>query len=247
MVGAVEMGASPVVLPGNLPVAEQGLSAVEQFQAAAAGRLKAMLVIGEDPFLTLPQGIVTAGVAGLELLAVQDLFFSEIAHHAHVFLPALPWSAQAGTFTNCEGRVQRLRQAMAISPADKTRQLGEVLAALAALLGKEFSARSPAEVFAEICRHNPLYTGLSFEPTTPQWRGDGREAAMDKGGKAAFGTFSAERAKRKEGYPFALSLEGIFESHLIGSQQRAAGPRAGPGLAIVSCDQRRGGAGDRPC
>ena len=217
MVGALDM-----VLPGNLPLAEKGLSAVEQFQAAAAGRLKAMLVIGEDPLLTLPQGVVAAGAKGLELLAVQDLFFSEIALHAHVFLPALSWAEQAGTFTNCEGRVQRLRQAVAIPPADTARQLGEVLQALAALLGKEFSAPSPAEVFAEITQHNSLYTGMSFEPTTPQWRGNGREVLV---AKAAFSTFGAERAKHDKEYPFALSLEGIFENHLIGSaqEQRALG------------------------
>jgi predicted molibdopterin-dependent oxidoreductase YjgC len=227
MAGAEEMGASPFVLPGNLPPAEKGLSAVEQFQAAAAGRLKAMFVIGEDPFLTLPQGIVTQGVAQLELLAVQDLFLSETAHHAHVFLPALPWTTQNGTFTSYEGRVQRLRQAAAISTSDKSRQLGEVLTALAALLGKEFSALSPAAVFSEITQRHPLYAGLSFEPTTPQWRGAGQEAPMDK---AAFSTFGAEPAKRQEGYPFALSLEGIFESHLIGETQE----QRAQGLAQVS-------------
>jgi predicted molibdopterin-dependent oxidoreductase YjgC len=221
-VGTVDMGASPRMLPGYRPVAEKGLSAVEQFQAAAAGRLKAMLVIGEDPLLTLPQEIVAAGVKGLELLAIQDLFFSEIAHQAHVFLPALSWAEQTGTFTNCEGRVQRLRPVLAVPPADKARRLADVLSALAALLGKEFSAPPPAEVFAEIAQQNPLYTGLSFEPTTPQWRGNGRAVLADK---AAFSTFSAERAKLDKEYPFALSLEGIFESHLIGStqEQRAQG------------------------
>ena len=220
MVGTIEMGASPLVLPGYQPADTKGLSVVEMMQAAATGRLKALFIVGEDPLITLPRRLVEKGLASLELLVLQDMFLSETAERAHVFLPSLSFAESEGTFTSCEGRVQRLRRALQ-PPAD-LRWSGEVWADIASFMDKEFPLTSPAAVFAEITQHNPLYTGMSFEPTTPQWRGDGREVPLDK---AAFTAFSAGRGEHDKEYPFALSLEGIFENHLIGSaqQQRAKG------------------------
>ena len=152
--------------------------------------------------------------------------FQRSPNRLHVFLPALSFAEQDGTFTNCEGRVQRLRQA-GEPPAEGARRLGEVVSAIAALMGKEMPALSPAAVFAEITQTNPLYHGMVFEPATPQWRGGGGEGLL---AKAAFVAIRSQPVPRTKGYPFSLSLEGIFESHLIGSNSE---PRAA-GLARVS-------------
>jgi predicted molibdopterin-dependent oxidoreductase YjgC len=225
MVGTVEMGGSPLALPGYQPAAQRGLSIVEMMEAASAGRLKALFIVGEDPLITLPRRLVEQGLAALELLVLQDMFLSETAAGAHVFLPSLSFAESEGTFTNCEGRVQRLRRAL--PPPPDLRWGGEVWADIASFMDKEHPLTSPAGGFTEITQQNPLYAGLSFEPKQPQRRGHGRETAA---AEATFVAFSAGSGKLDKEYPFALSLEGIFESHLIGSRQE---PRA-KGLAAIS-------------
>jgi predicted molibdopterin-dependent oxidoreductase YjgC len=220
MVGAVEMGAVPALLPGYGPAATKGLSAVEMFQAAAKGRLKALFIVGENPLVTLPAALVEEGTKALELLVVQDMFLSETAEKAHVFLPALSFAEVDGTVTNCEGRVQRVRRALE-PPAD-LRWGGEVLSDVASYMGKEMPVASPAEVFGEIAGANPLYKGMIFEPSDAQWRAGGGGELLEK---AAFKAVKAEREAGEKDYPFSLSIEGLFESHLIGSghQKRAQG------------------------
>jgi predicted molibdopterin-dependent oxidoreductase YjgC len=220
MLGVVEMGGAPGLLPGYRPVEAKGLSAVEQFQAAAKGKLKALFVVGENPLVALPRALVEDGLKALELLVVQDMFLSETAEKAHVFLPALSFAESDGTMTNCEGRVQRVRKALELP--DGLRWGGEVFADVASFMDKEMPAVSPAEVFGEITGSNPLYKEMSFDPLSPQWRnGDGGELLE----KAAFRTVKAERQPDEKNYPFTLSIEGIFSSHLIGSvhEKRAQG------------------------
>jgi formate dehydrogenase alpha subunit len=225
MVGAVEMGAAPALLPGYRPADEKGFSAVEMFQAAAQGKLKALFVIGENPLAILPRALVEQGIKALEFLVVQDMFLSETAERAGVFLPALSFAESVGTFTNCEGQVQQLRRAL--EPPEGQQWTGEVLSALASYMGKEMSAPSPAEVFAEIAGTNPLYKGMTLETACAQWRDGSRGKALEQ---ATFRVIRPASPKGDKGYPFSLSLEGIFESHLIGSDQQ----KRARGLAKVS-------------
>ncbi|MCJ7664581.1 MAG: molybdopterin-dependent oxidoreductase [Desulfobacterales bacterium] len=220
MVGTAEMGAAPALLPGYGPTNKKGLSAVEQLQAAAKGRLKALFVIGENPLITLPRALAEQGIEALEFLVVQDMFLSETADKAHVFLPALSFAESVGTFTNCEGRVQRLRRAL--EPPHGLQWTGEVLSAVASSMGKKMPVASPARVFAEMAKINPLYKGMVFDAHDPQWRAGSRGDLLQK---AAFGVVQSQPSPGDKGYPFSLSIEGIFSNHLIGAghQKRAQG------------------------
>jgi len=237
MVGVAEMGAASALLPGYAPTGKKGLSAVEQLEAAAKGRLKALFVIGENPLSTLPRAVAEQGIEALEFLVVQDMFLSETAEQAHVFLPALSFAESKGTFTNCEGRVQSLRRA--VEPPSGLRWIGEVLAEVAAFMGKEMPLPSPAEVFAEIAGNNPLYKGMAFDTAQAQQRGGNKGDLLKQ---AAFGAVRAEPVKSEKGYPFSLSIEGIFESHLIGSrdQKRAEGlARVSPCFLEMNAEEAR--------
>ena len=243
MVGAVEMGGVPTLLPGYRPADGTGLSAVEQLRAAAEGKLKALFVMGENPLITLPRKLVEEGLNALELLVVKDMFLSETAEKAHVFLPALSFAESDGTMTNCEGRVQRVRRAL--EPPHGLRWTGEVLSDVASFMDQEMPAASPAEVFEEITGTNPLYKEISFDPLAPQWRDGDGVGFLEK---AAFRTVKAERQPAEKDYPFILSIEGLFESHLIGSgnQKRAQGLAqvARSYLEMNAAEAKRLGVGD---
>jgi predicted molibdopterin-dependent oxidoreductase YjgC len=164
--------------------------------------------------------MVEDGLKKLDVLIVQDMFLSETAEKAHVFLPALSFAEADGTFTNCEGRVQRVRKGL--EPPHDLRWGGEIFADVASFMDKEMPVTSPAGVFDEMVQTNPLYKGMAFESSDPQWRNGDEGELLEK---AAFKTIKAERETEKKNYPFALSIEGIFSSHLIGSghEKRAQG------------------------
>src|SRR5271154_5376113 len=67
--------------------ATPGMNAKQMMEAAASGKLKALYVVGANPVKTF--GAKKADkLGGLDLLIVQDLFLTETALRADVFLPA---------------------------------------------------------------------------------------------------------------------------------------------------------------
>ena len=74
-------------------------------EAAVAGKLKALYVVGANPVKTF--GVAQPDrLAGLDLLVVHDLFLTETAQRADVVLPAASTYEKDGTLTNTAGEVQ---------------------------------------------------------------------------------------------------------------------------------------------
>src|SRR5690606_31971108 len=113
--GAEAMGVRPDMLPGHKPVAGgAGMDTGRMLAAAAAGELQALYVVGANVAETYPNGaLVRQALERVPFLVVQDLFLTETARQAHVVLPAAPFPAKRGTYTNMEGRVQAVDPAMA--------------------------------------------------------------------------------------------------------------------------------------
>jgi NADH-quinone oxidoreductase subunit G len=75
--------------------------------AAASGDLQALWVIGSNPAVRYPDNQAFLR----PFLVVQDMFLTETAQHADVFLPAAFAYEKAGTVTNTCGDLQRLKKA----------------------------------------------------------------------------------------------------------------------------------------
>jgi len=189
--GACDLGALPNVFSGYQKVTDPevrarfaqawgaadlperpGLTVVEALQAAEAGRLKALYIMGENPMVSDPDiRHVRRGLERLDFLLVQDLFLTETAELADVVLPGASFAEKDGTFTNTERRVQRVRRA--VPPVGEARPDWEILGLLAERLGYPgMRYESPAEVFDEIARLTPIYGGMSYprlEPWGLQW------------------------------------------------------------------------------
>ncbi|MGH9517538.1 MAG: NADH-quinone oxidoreductase subunit NuoG [Terriglobales bacterium] len=120
--GAADMGLYPDLLPGYLPVSETGKfhgewgalpssagsSIPEMFDAAKAGQLKALYVVGANPVGRLDIGPSTLKDT---FVVVQDMFLTETAALADVVLPAANAYEKSGTFTNTCGDIQILKKA----------------------------------------------------------------------------------------------------------------------------------------
>jgi NADH-quinone oxidoreductase subunit G len=118
--GAADMGLYPDLLPGYHSVVgtsrskiawaiptTPGLSLPQMLDAAATGDLRALWVVGSNPAARCPD----TEAFSRPFLVVQDMFLTETAQDADVFLPAAFAYEKAGTVTNTCGDLQRLKKA----------------------------------------------------------------------------------------------------------------------------------------
>ncbi|MET1116281.1 MAG: molybdopterin-dependent oxidoreductase [Comamonas sp.] len=94
--------------------ATPGKTAVEMFEAAADGEIKALWIACTNPAQSMPdQRTVARALERAELVVVQEAFTTtETARHAHLLLPATSWGEKIGTVTNSERRISRVRAAV---------------------------------------------------------------------------------------------------------------------------------------
>jgi formate dehydrogenase alpha subunit len=183
--GAVEMGAVAEYLPGPCDLTDRlarervaglwkeelpqgpGRRLMEILEEARAGTLKAMLVVGENPAGSLPPSSgVTEALERLEFLVCQELFLTETASLADVVLPACSYAEKDGTFTNTEGHVQPVRQA--IDPIGESRPDWEILSALSVLMHYPIEYGDAKEILKEIRSLIPGYGILGPGPNPPR-------------------------------------------------------------------------------
>src|SRR5215831_5338203 len=154
---------------GTMTERPAGLTVTAMVEAAGRGELKAMYVVGENPFLDEANlEHAQHAMRNLEFLVVQDIFLQETAEAAQVVLPAASFAEKEGTFTNSERRVQRVRRAL--DPLGDTRPDWDITSDLArrvcrrlGLDESQFMYESPAEIFAEMARLTPIIGGISHD------------------------------------------------------------------------------------
>ena len=165
--GLRDMGAAPDVLPGLQPAeGEEGLDFNGIVEGALAGRVKALLVVGDNPLLWAPaRRRVREALEKLDCLVVIDSLPTETARLAHVVLADVPTYGKDGTYTTADRRVVRLQPAMAVPgearPAwESLYRLGQRLAEkLSVAASMDYSG--PAAVMDEIA-FSAAYAGTRY-------------------------------------------------------------------------------------
>jgi predicted molibdopterin-dependent oxidoreductase YjgC len=171
-VGAHDLGVHPTLLPGYRSVSNSearstleaawrvplnpkpGRSYSDILAGVRAGQIQALYLAGEAP--PLPE------FADLEFLVVQDIVDTEAMQYAHVVLPTTTFAEMDGTLTNLEGRVQRLRQA--IAPVGSSRPAWMIARDLARCMGEmSWDYESAADVMHEIAALVPAYAGMGAD------------------------------------------------------------------------------------
>ncbi len=92
-----------------------GKTAVEMFQAAADGEIKALWIACTNPAQSMPDlATVRRALERCEFVVVQEAFATtETCRYADLLLPATTWGEKEGTVTNSERRISRVRAAVA--------------------------------------------------------------------------------------------------------------------------------------
>ncbi|MBW8466683.1 MAG: molybdopterin-dependent oxidoreductase [Thiobacillus sp.] len=91
-----------------------GKTAVEMFQAAADGEIKALWIACTNPAQSMPdQATVRRALERAEFVVVQEAYASAATcDYADLLLPATTWGEKDGTVTNSERRISRVRAAV---------------------------------------------------------------------------------------------------------------------------------------
>jgi assimilatory nitrate reductase catalytic subunit len=91
-----------------------GKTAVEMFQAAADGEIKALWIACTNPAQSMPdQATVRRALERAEFVVVQEAFATTATcAYADLLLPATTWGEKEGTVTNSERRISRVRAAV---------------------------------------------------------------------------------------------------------------------------------------
>ena len=208
--GAVDMGLSS---EGG----EDGRK--DLLQKALEEKLKALYLVGENPFVSSP----AFGRQALEktpLIIVQDLFMTETAENAHVVLPACSFVEKGGTFTNLERRVQKLNPLC--PPLYQSKSDFGIFISLLRLLECPVPGDTPEAIFEEIGRVFPHYRGIQDGEQWPK----GSPYLYAEGfpmGKAKLIHVNGRTAHQNpEGYPFTLiQRPSLFQSGLLSSKSDA--------------------------
>jgi formate dehydrogenase major subunit len=139
---------------------EPGLRIPNMLDEAVGGTFKGLYVQGEDIAQSDPNTHhVTAGLAAMECVVIQDLFLNETAKYAHVFLPGASFLEKDGTFTNAERRINRVRKVM--EPLGGKSEW-ETIAELSNALGYPMAYAHPSEIMDEIAALTPGFRGVSY-------------------------------------------------------------------------------------
>jgi len=150
------------------------------------GIIKVLYVL-EDDIAADPR--IADALVNLEMLIVHSSTKNETTKRADVVLSASTFAEKHGTYTNFQGRVQRVRPAvamieqerapdgMAMSRWDKfaapndtwgkgtkrdARSTGRIVAAVASAMGAKMKYSSAEEIFKDITEHVPEFKGMSY-------------------------------------------------------------------------------------
>ena len=177
--GASDMGCTPGELPGGSPItsagswlrlrqawgdkvpSQPGIGYREMLSAVKEGKIKAMVLVGENQVLADPRGELVEALAKLEFLVVHEVFAGDLGNHAHVMLPATTFAEREGTYTNLERRVQKVRPAVKV--AGECRPAWQVISDIAGKMGAAgFDYAGPSQIMDEIAGCAPTYAGISY-------------------------------------------------------------------------------------
>jgi NADH-quinone oxidoreductase subunit G len=113
--GLREVGVLPNAGPGLTPVRSPGLDSAGIAAAAASNQLEALYLLHVDPLRDMPnRRLWRKALARAPMVVAHAAFLSEgLWEHANVVFPAESYAEKEGTVTHPDGRVQRLRPAIA--------------------------------------------------------------------------------------------------------------------------------------
>ncbi len=161
--GLREAGAVPDAGPGYAELTSAGRDAGEIAAAAASGELTALHLFATDPIRDQPdRGLWERALHSAALVVAHASVLTEgLREHATVIFPAESHAEKEGTVVHPDGRLQRLR--IAIAHPGEVKAGWAVLTEIARRAGADFGIERSADAFAQLVDAVGAYAGLTLE------------------------------------------------------------------------------------
>jgi predicted molibdopterin-dependent oxidoreductase YjgC len=130
-------------------------------ERAARRELSALHVFGHDVVDIHSEATILAAMANLDLVVFQGSNANRTGEVAHVILPSAVYAEKDGTFTNCQGRVQRIHPAF--PPLGEARSDWQILLELARRVNVSLDFNDARTIFADMAAREPAFHGLTYE------------------------------------------------------------------------------------
>lgn len=151
---ANEQGADLILDP-------QGKNTHEILEACASGEVRALWLVNVDPFKAHPdRALVERALENVGFLVVQALQDNGAIPYASVVLPQAAAIESEGSFTNLEGRVQRLRPVL--SPKGDAKPAWRIFSELSLRVKPATPFFNPGEVMAALGEAIPAFAPAAY-------------------------------------------------------------------------------------
>ena len=149
--------------PGFADTSAHGLDAHAIAERLAAGELHALYLLDSDPTADLPDAeLWRHAMASASTVVAHASFLTEgIAEHADIVFPSEVYAEKEGTVVHPDGRLQRLRPA--IARVGEVRAGWRVISDLALRLGVDLDVLNGAMASQLLFDAVPFYAGLTLE------------------------------------------------------------------------------------
>lgn len=130
---------------------EQGLKAVDMFDAVDQGKVKAIWVMATNPVVSLPDAdLVKRALAKCDTVIVSECYENaDTLAYADIVLPATTWGEKFGTVTNSERRIS-LQRSLVEAPGEAKHDW-QIVTEVAQKMGfaHAFDYQHPVDIFKE--------------------------------------------------------------------------------------------------
>jgi NADH-quinone oxidoreductase subunit G len=230
--GLREVGVLPNVGPGLTPVNSPGKDCAGIAAAAATNQLDTLYLLHVDPLRELPnRRLWTKALARAKTVIAHAAFLTDgLWQHADIVFPAESYAEKEGTVTHPDGRVQRLRPA--IARPDAVRGEWQILADLCRRLDHDPGVLTGPMTSATLFSAIPFLDGLSLDELGGRgvrWPARPQAVAWPKADSGPFGL---------EAPPYAPTPNGDLRLGTFRSIWAAPEVELSPALKFLRSHQR---------
>ncbi len=135
-------------------------------EKAKAGQLDVLYVFGQDLVKLLGKEAVAEMAKKVKLFIYQGSNINDTCAYAHLILPSSVYAEKDGTFTNVQGRVQRILPAF--FPAHESKGDWEIMKLIAQGLGQGLTYKNSKEIFNDIAASVASFADMTYDKISDQ-------------------------------------------------------------------------------
>ncbi|MDP9222900.1 MAG: NADH-quinone oxidoreductase subunit NuoG [Actinomycetota bacterium] len=245
--GLIDMGVHPLLNAGYADAASEGRDTRAILEAAVAGELDALLLVGADPIADFPDAALAQRALESKVFTIAiELFPTETALHADIVFPSVAYAEREGTFTNLERRLQKLERLMV--PPGAARDPWKICASFAQVMGQEWNWHSFEDVWADIKREVPTHREVRierlsqeaplpapfYEPALGVGQGTGSSAVGGPGGQYPKGHRAGAPFQTGQNWPLSWELRAFEAKQRPGFVPALPAGPSSPGTELTA-------------